>query len=603
MRRKLISLSTLLVLAAGGLVAVAPSPAAAAGGQTPTSDGYWLVASDGGMFSYGGAQFRGSAGGTKLNRPVVGMAATASGHGYWLVATDGGIFAYGDAPFVGSAGAARLNQPIVGMAATPSGRGYWLVAADGGIFAYGDAPFVGSAGATRLNQPIVGMAATPSGRGYWLVARDGGVFSYGDAVFRGSTGGIKLNQPVVAMAPTPSARGYWMFASDGGVFAFGDAVFKGSMGNTRLNRPIVAAAAAPRGVGYWLTASDGGMFSFGDAAFAGSAATLRLAAPVVGMAAPPIQVHPEVGLFFYPWYARADVDGVWRHWDANGRTPPDDLASDFYPVRGPYSSTWPATLDSQMAEIAAAGVDTVISSWWGTGSFEDQDLGNVITAAHAHGLKVAVHLEPYGGRSVTSVTADIHRLHAEHGVNDFYLYEAMGPAASDWATMSDTAGDVRIFAEDGNLAAVKNGTFAAYVRDAHFDGMYTYDPVRYAPSDFGPVCGSARQVRVLCAPSVAPGYSALRTLNTTRAVARSNGARYDGQWQGAIAGGADLVTITSYNEWHEGSQIEPAAPHCFPDGYCTPGYEGAYNLTGDAANPAYLQRTQFWSTQFRSARP
>src|SRR5439155_19206777 len=141
---------------------------------------------------------------------------------------------------------------------------------------------------------------------------------------------------------------------------------------------------------------------------------------------------------------------------------------------------WPATLDGQMTEVAAAGVDTVISSWWGTGSFEDQDLGNVITAAQAHGLKVAVHLEPYGGRSVASVTADIQRLHAEHGVTDFYLYEAMGPAASDWATMSNTAGDVRIFAETGNLTAVKNGAFAAYVRDAHFDGMYTYDPVRYA---------------------------------------------------------------------------------------------------------------------------
>ena len=42
-------------------------------------------------------------------------------------------------------------------------------------------------------------------------------------------------------------------------------------------------------------------------------------------------------------------------------------------------------------------------------------------------------------------------------------------------------------------------SFAAYVRDAHFDGMYTYDAVRYAPSDFGAVCGSARQLRLLCA--------------------------------------------------------------------------------------------------------
>ena len=60
--------------------------------------------------------------------------------GYWLVASDGGIFSFGDAQFYGSTGAIHLNQPIVGMAPTPDGRGYWLVASDGGIFAFGDAP-------------------------------------------------------------------------------------------------------------------------------------------------------------------------------------------------------------------------------------------------------------------------------------------------------------------------------------------------------------------------------------------------------------------------------------------------------------------------------
>ena len=49
-----------------------------------------------------------------------------------MVATDGGIFSYGRARFLGSTGAIRLNQPIVGMAATPTGDGYWMVATDGG---------------------------------------------------------------------------------------------------------------------------------------------------------------------------------------------------------------------------------------------------------------------------------------------------------------------------------------------------------------------------------------------------------------------------------------------------------------------------------------
>jgi hypothetical protein len=78
--------------------------------------------------------------------------------GYRLVASDGGIFTYGNLPFCGSTGAIHLNQPVVGMAATPDAGGYWLVASDGGIFTFGDAPFYGSAGAIPLNRPVVGMS-------------------------------------------------------------------------------------------------------------------------------------------------------------------------------------------------------------------------------------------------------------------------------------------------------------------------------------------------------------------------------------------------------------------------------------------------------------
>jgi ribosomal protein L24E len=86
------------------------------------------------------------------------MAATADGKGYWLVASDGGIFAFGDAVFEGSTGNVHLNQPIVGMAATADGKGYWLVASDGGIFAFGDAVFEGSTGSVHLNKPIVAVS-------------------------------------------------------------------------------------------------------------------------------------------------------------------------------------------------------------------------------------------------------------------------------------------------------------------------------------------------------------------------------------------------------------------------------------------------------------
>ncbi len=244
--------------------------------------GYWLVASDGGIFSFG-APFYGSTGNTKLNRPIVGGFSSPTGAGYWFVASDGGIFSFGDATFFGSTGGLPLNKPIVGMAATPSGSGYWLVASDGGIFAFGDATFFGSMGGLPLNKPIVGMAPTPTGLGYWLVASDGGIFAFGDARFFGSTGAIKLNKPIVGMAATPTGKGYWLGASDGGIFAFGDAGFFGSTGSLALNKPIVGMSATPSGVGYWLVASDGGIFAFGDARFAGSTGKLRLNAPIVAL--------------------------------------------------------------------------------------------------------------------------------------------------------------------------------------------------------------------------------------------------------------------------------------------------------------------------------
>jgi hypothetical protein len=103
-----------------------------------------------------------------LNQPIAGMAPAPGGTGYWLVARDGGIFTFGTAVFHGSTGAIKLARSIVGMAATPGGKGYWLVAADGGLFTFGDATFFGSLGGGGLSEPAVAIVPTPSGKGYWL---------------------------------------------------------------------------------------------------------------------------------------------------------------------------------------------------------------------------------------------------------------------------------------------------------------------------------------------------------------------------------------------------------------------------------------------------
>lgn len=231
--------------------------------STPGSDGYWLVASDGGVFTYGTAQFYGSTGGQRLNKAVVSMASTPTGRGYWLVAGDGGIFSFGDAQFYGSTGDINLNAPIITMASTPTGRGYWLVAADGGIFSFGDAQFYGSTGSIRLNKPVVAMTSTKSGRGYWLTASDGGIFSFGDAQFYGSTGSVKLIKPIVGIARTTSGLGYTLLASDGGIFNFGDSQFFGATSGSCLGSPTVAINTANNDGGYYTITQDTQFSSFG----------------------------------------------------------------------------------------------------------------------------------------------------------------------------------------------------------------------------------------------------------------------------------------------------------------------------------------------------
>ena len=90
------------------------------------------------------------------------MDTTPDGRGYWLAASDGGIFAFGDAGFYGSTGGSRINAPITGIQASPTGEGYWLVGQDGGIFAFGDAQYYGSAGNLDLQSPAVAITSARS---------------------------------------------------------------------------------------------------------------------------------------------------------------------------------------------------------------------------------------------------------------------------------------------------------------------------------------------------------------------------------------------------------------------------------------------------------
>src|SRR5437588_490165 len=157
----------LIGLAVVAWQSAAPPARATAPTDAPSQKGYWLVASDGSVFGFGDAGDYGSAGGTHLAKPIVGMAATPTGHGYWLVASEGGVFGYGDAGYYGSKGSGRHKKQIVGILATRTGHGYSLVASDGTVASYGDASFRNT---HAYSKAIIGLALTPTGQGAWLAA-------------------------------------------------------------------------------------------------------------------------------------------------------------------------------------------------------------------------------------------------------------------------------------------------------------------------------------------------------------------------------------------------------------------------------------------------
>jgi hypothetical protein len=243
--------------------------------------------------SFGSAPFYGSTGALHLQRPVVGMTPTGSRSGYWLVASDGGIFSFGNANYFGSipglgiapAGASgtakKLNAPVVGMVPSADDGGYFMVASDGGVFAFGDAKFEGSCpGIGGCSGPAVAVVPDASGNGYWLVTATGNVYTFGDASYYGAPG--QQSTPVTSAVRTADGKGYWILFANGTVDAYGDATNMGSpVGLTGGFNPASAIFATSDGGGYWISSASGAVYNYGDAPNDGSMAGTQLNGAVI----------------------------------------------------------------------------------------------------------------------------------------------------------------------------------------------------------------------------------------------------------------------------------------------------------------------------------
>ena len=258
----------------------------------PSPHGYWLVGSDGGIFTFGSNQFYGSTGSLKLQRPVVGIVPTADRGGYWLDASDGGVFSFGDTQFYGSipglglhpAGSGQpnsLNAPIVGMVPSRDDGGYFMVGSDGGVFAFGDAHFAGSCPGIAGGCAGAAVAVMPdhSGNGYWLVTSTGNIYTFGDAPYFGAPG----HGTVTSAVASPDGLGYLIVLSDGEVFHYGDAANDGAppAGDFSVFDAATAIFGTSDGAGYWVSSALGAVYNFGDAPNDGGMAGTQLNGPII----------------------------------------------------------------------------------------------------------------------------------------------------------------------------------------------------------------------------------------------------------------------------------------------------------------------------------
>jgi glycoprotein endo-alpha-1,2-mannosidase len=346
---------------------------------------------------------------------------------------------------------------------------------------------------------------------------------------------------------------------------------------------------------------------------AGSPAAGSAAAATPTQASTLSPVSPSVTAFYYPWYGSLAHDGAWRHWNQLGHKPAADIASSFYPQRGAYSSRDPAVLAAQMADLRSARIGVIAVSWWGQGTWDDSSLDAVFVAAASAGIKIAFHMEPYQGQTAASIASDIRYLLGRYGTSAalqrvsrptsgspstaarplFYLFASSRLLRADLkatiAGLRGTVYDSIVMVHSPNaISATRVGA----------DGVYTYDALA-SPDAFATLVSDCRTANLICSPSVAPGFDNSNAVATGLLfVDRASGGRYDAMWQAAISARAEWISVTSYNEWHEGTQIEPATASAIGTRTYA-GYDGAYGSALADSPSAYLVRTAYWIDHFQ----
>jgi len=336
-------------------------------------------------------------------------------------------------------------------------------------------------------------------------------------------------------------------------------------------------------------------------------------------------VDYRVHTFYYAWYGNPEIDGDYYHWNhqivphwadkrwdsAGNFLGGKDIGADFYPELGCYSSNDPKTIEKHMRMIKDAGIGVVVISWWGKNAREERSMLDYFDIADKYDLKIAFHIEPFF-KSIKEFHSLLEYLHNNYGKHPalykyngkplHYIYDSYKLRPGEWQKITDPDGElsVRNTALDAYLIGIFTlKTSGEVIRKAGFDGFYTYyasEGYMYGstPSNWPSINEFAVDNDLIFIPCVGPGYidTRIRPWNSGNIEDRDEGRYYEWMFSAALDLNPEIIGITSFNEWHEGTQIEPAIPKSLPD--------YTYEDYGEGVDPKfYILKTRELIDQFK----
>lgn len=314
-------------------------------------------------------------------------------------------------------------------------------------------------------------------------------------------------------------------------------------------------------------------------------------------------VPRKVLTFYYPWYSNPEVEGgsgqgpSWK-----GTEPAREQIdnSTHYPQLGPYDSHAPELIAQHCAWCKEAGIDGLIVSWWGKGSFTDRAMEKILDACQESGLEVTIYYETVPEPQTPGAAAeDVLYVLNQYGDHPAWLSVDDNPVVFVYGR---AVGELGLAGWVGTIAEVNRrySGQAVFLGDQFspaaarvFDGVHTYNPVgsfreksleeihQWCQSTYPEWVAMADACRRISTITVIPGYDDTKIREPGLAVGRFGGKLYKLQWEQVLEADPHWALITSFNEWYEGSEIEPSAEY----------------------GTQYLEQTAEWAARFKAKGP